>query len=323
MAGRELPLAMMTMVPEPWENHESMDAEALGVRTGTFPAVTEPWDGPASMAFTDGIRIGARLDRNGLRPSRYYVTKDDVVIMAFGGGRAAGRAGTRREQGPGCSRAGCSSLTPGGGPHRSPTRSSRRNTPWRSRIVKWLDEHHVLLEGPAGAAGMDTESVRTGRFLQRQQAFGVHVRGFALHRRPDGERPACSRWVDGNGHAAGASRRKSRSCSTIISSTSSRRSRTRRLTPSARKIVTATQTMVGAARRLAESPARKLRAHPAGAADSHQRGVGKTPVVDQPAGFQSGDLADLVQGGRRRGRPETRWKTFAAAEKAIRTARTF
>ncbi len=47
-----------------------------------IPACMEPWDGPASIAFTDGVRIGAVLDRNGLRPSRYYVTKDDRVIMA-------------------------------------------------------------------------------------------------------------------------------------------------------------------------------------------------------------------------------------------------
>ena len=81
MAGRELPHAMMMMIPEPWENHESMDAERRAFYE-FHSCLIEPWDGPASMAFTDGIRIGACLDRNGLRPSRYYVTKDDVVIMA-------------------------------------------------------------------------------------------------------------------------------------------------------------------------------------------------------------------------------------------------
>ncbi|HTV75559.1 MAG TPA: hypothetical protein VMD57_01070, partial [Candidatus Baltobacteraceae bacterium] len=81
MAGRELPHAMMMMIPEPWENHESMDAERRAFYE-FHSCLMEPWDGPASMAFTDGKIIGACLDRNGLRPSRYYVTKDDMVIMA-------------------------------------------------------------------------------------------------------------------------------------------------------------------------------------------------------------------------------------------------
>ncbi|HEY5041103.1 MAG TPA: glutamate synthase subunit alpha, partial [Verrucomicrobiae bacterium] len=81
MAGRELPHTMMMMIPEPWENHESMDAERRAFYE-FHSCLIEPWDGPASMAFTDGIRIGACLDRNGLRPSRYYVTKDGLVIMA-------------------------------------------------------------------------------------------------------------------------------------------------------------------------------------------------------------------------------------------------
>ena len=54
-------------------------------------ALMEPWDGPASIAFTDGVRIGAVLDRNGLRPSRYYVTKDDLVVHGLRGGRAGHR----------------------------------------------------------------------------------------------------------------------------------------------------------------------------------------------------------------------------------------
>ena len=81
LAGRELPHAMMMMIPEPWENHESMDAERKAFYE-FHSCLMEPWDGPASMAFTDGKFIGACLDRNGLRPSRYYVTHDDVVIMA-------------------------------------------------------------------------------------------------------------------------------------------------------------------------------------------------------------------------------------------------
>ncbi len=80
LGGRSLAHAMMMMIPEPWENHESMDASKEAFYE-YHSSLMEPWDGPASIAFTDGIRVGAVLDRNGLRPSRYYVTKDDVVIM--------------------------------------------------------------------------------------------------------------------------------------------------------------------------------------------------------------------------------------------------
>ncbi len=81
MAGRSLPHAVMMMIPEPWANHESMNDEKKAFYE-YHSCLMEPWDGPASIAFTDGVQIGAVLDRNGLRPSRYYVTKDDLVIMA-------------------------------------------------------------------------------------------------------------------------------------------------------------------------------------------------------------------------------------------------
>jgi len=81
LAGRSLPHAMMMMIPEPWTGHESMSSEKKAFYK-YHSCLMEPWDGPASVAFTDGTTIGAVLDRNGLRPSRYYVTKDDLVIMA-------------------------------------------------------------------------------------------------------------------------------------------------------------------------------------------------------------------------------------------------
>jgi glutamate synthase (NADPH/NADH) large chain len=81
MAGRSLPHAILMMIPEPWANHESMSPERKAFYE-YHSSLMEPWDGPASIAFTDGSMIGAVLDRNGLRPSRYYVTKDDLVIMA-------------------------------------------------------------------------------------------------------------------------------------------------------------------------------------------------------------------------------------------------
>src|SRR5213594_4420454 len=81
MSGRSLPHAILMMIPEPWQNHESMSPERSAFYE-YHASLMEPWDGPASIAFTDGTVIGAVLDRNGLRPSRYYVTKDGLVIMA-------------------------------------------------------------------------------------------------------------------------------------------------------------------------------------------------------------------------------------------------
>ena len=81
LAGRSLPHAIMMMIPEPWANHATMSDEKKAFYE-YHSCLMEPWDGPASIAFTDGKKIGAVLDRNGLRPSRYYVTKDDLVIMA-------------------------------------------------------------------------------------------------------------------------------------------------------------------------------------------------------------------------------------------------
>jgi glutamate synthase (NADPH) large chain len=80
MSGYSVAHAMMMMIPEAWENHSLMDA-ARRAFYEYHAAMMEPWDGPASIAFTDGRQIGATLDRNGLRPSRYIVTEDDLVIM--------------------------------------------------------------------------------------------------------------------------------------------------------------------------------------------------------------------------------------------------
>jgi len=80
MAGYPLAQAVMMMIPEPWEQHTHMDARRRAFYE-YHAAMLEPWDGPASIVFTDGRQIGATLDRNGLRPSRYCVTDDDFVVM--------------------------------------------------------------------------------------------------------------------------------------------------------------------------------------------------------------------------------------------------
>lgn len=81
LSGRSLSHAMMMMIPEPWEKHQDMPQFKRDFYE-FHACVMEPWDGPASIAFSDGTQVGAVLDRNGLRPSRYYVTNDDKVILA-------------------------------------------------------------------------------------------------------------------------------------------------------------------------------------------------------------------------------------------------
>ena len=81
LGGRSLAHAVMMMIPEPWEHDAEMSDEKRAFYE-YHSGLMEPWDGPASILFTDGISVGATLDRNGLRPSRYYLTKDNLVILA-------------------------------------------------------------------------------------------------------------------------------------------------------------------------------------------------------------------------------------------------
>ncbi|MCL6615299.1 MAG: glutamate synthase subunit alpha, partial [Firmicutes bacterium] len=82
MTGRSLPHAVMMMIPEPWEKAAGFMSEERRAFYEYHSYLMEPWDGPAAMAFTDGVVVGAVLDRNGLRPARYWVTEDDLVILA-------------------------------------------------------------------------------------------------------------------------------------------------------------------------------------------------------------------------------------------------
>ena len=166
LAGRDLPHAMM-MIPEPWENHESMDAERRAFYE-FHSCLMEPWDGPASMAFTDGKFIGACLDRNGLRPSRYYVTKDDVVIMASEAGVlpvAPERIAVKGRLQPG--KMFLVSLEEG---RIIADEELKKKYSSAQPYGKWLEENHVLLKNlpePPNVHEDDHTSI-----LQRQQAFG-------------------------------------------------------------------------------------------------------------------------------------------------------
>ncbi|MGA9777677.1 MAG: glutamate synthase large subunit [Limisphaerales bacterium] len=167
MAGRELPHAMMMMIPEPWENHESMDPERRAFYE-YHSCLMEPWDGPASIAFTDGKVIGACLDRNGLRPSRYYVTNDDLVIMASEAGVLPVEPERVLQKGrlqPG--RMFLVDIEQG----RIVADEELKNKFARAQpYQKWLEEHHVLLERLPDP-GFQTEPGHQ-TVLERQQAFG-------------------------------------------------------------------------------------------------------------------------------------------------------
>ncbi len=81
MSGMELPLAVMITIPEPWNSDRGIDRKKRDIYQ-YYASMMEPWDGPAAILFSDGDSVGAVLDRNGLRPSRYYVTKDDYLILS-------------------------------------------------------------------------------------------------------------------------------------------------------------------------------------------------------------------------------------------------
>ena len=198
--------------------------------TSTTPLM-EPWDGPAAMAFTDGTMIGAVLDRNGLRPSRYYVTKDDLVIMASEVGVLDIQPENVAARG-GCSPARCSWST-----RSRPDRRRRgdQGASWsrRSPIGSWLDENMIDARRSAGRAAR-CRSPTTDTLLRRQHAFGYTARTCTCCSAPmahDGEE---ADRLDGHRHAAGGALRPSRSCCSTTSSSSSRRSPTRRSTRSAR-----------------------------------------------------------------------------------------
>jgi len=166
MGGYSLPEAIMTMIPEPWEHNSKMPND-LRAFYQYHSALMEPWDGPASIAFTDGSIIGAVLDRNGLRPSRYWVTNDDLVVMASEVGVVDIPSDSIVEKGR---------LEPGK-MFLIDTKQGRiiRNEEIKKKLASarpyqdWLDANLVHLKDPIEHR---TESSVSTTHLQRQQIFG-------------------------------------------------------------------------------------------------------------------------------------------------------
>jgi len=194
MAGRPLPHAIMMMVPEPWENHESMDPD-LKAFYQFHACLMEPWDGPAALTFTDGRYLGAVLDRNGLRPLRYYVTSDGLVILASEAGVLPvepARVVSKGRVQPG--RMFLVDLQEGRiVPDREIKDGLAAQHPYRS----WLAGNQVALgELPAGTEPPRSESAP---LIRRQQAFGYSFEDLRIILEPmarDGVQPLGSMGTD-------------------------------------------------------------------------------------------------------------------------------
>ncbi|WP_281184828.1 glutamate synthase large subunit [Trichlorobacter lovleyi] len=166
MSGYSLPHAVMMMVPEPWESHEGMNDEKRAFYE-YHSCLMEPWDGPAAVCFTDGRSIGAVLDRNGLRPCRYYITSDDRVIMAS----EAGVLPVAPEQvvKKGRLQPGKMFLLDMEQQRIIPDQEIKQELAAAKPYATWLQENHLLLEELPEAPVQEPDHATV---LQRQQAFG-------------------------------------------------------------------------------------------------------------------------------------------------------
>ena len=166
MAGRTLPHAVLMMIPESWSGNPAM-APAVRAFYEYHASLMEPWDGPASITFTDGTLIGAVLDRNGLRPSRYCITKDDLVIMASEVGVLDIPADNivRKDR----LRPGKMLLIDTGQGHIISDEEIKRTLAAEQPYGEWLQQNFVDIEDlpPAAAERPDHQTV-----FRRQQAFG-------------------------------------------------------------------------------------------------------------------------------------------------------
>ena len=239
---RQRPRAAPPVGPEPRPRDDDDGPRALGPDTRMSPerrafyeyhsCLMEPWDGPASLAFTDGIRVGATLDRNGLRPGRYWVTQRRPGRDGLRGRRARHPRRRGRRQGPAPARPD----VPRGhrpGPDRRRRRAQGASSPPPSLTGSgsrdaWSPSTTCPAAGPVN--GPDHETV-----LRRQQGFGYTAEDVRLIIDADGHHGRRPDRLDGQRRAARGPLASARSSSTTTSSSSSRRSPTRRWTRSARR----------------------------------------------------------------------------------------
>ncbi len=230
MTGRTLQRSIMMMIPEAWQNDPQMTPEKRAFYE-YHSCLLEPWDGPASIAFTDGRYIGAVLDRNGLRPSRYYLTTDDLVIMASEVGVLPIAPERVAAQGPTPARA----HVPGrlrAGPHRR-----RRGAQGRvlrqaalRPVARRAEDRARRAAAPSGAAAYERPGAAAAPAGAR-----LHGRDRAASCCAPSSRSSATRWARWATTPRSRSSPISRACSTTTSSSSSRRSPTRRSTRSAKK----------------------------------------------------------------------------------------
>ena len=195
--GRSIPHAVMMMIPEAWQNDRQM-SDSKRAFYDFHSCMMEPWDGPASIAFTDGIRIGAVLDRNGLRPSRYTVTKDGLVVMA--------------------SETGVLDIAPENVAHKGRLQPGRmflidtalgrivqdeeikESVAARQPYREWLDQSLVTLESIPEASGAPAvECFEPDELLKQQQSFGYTIEDLKMILAPmatNGQEPVGSMGTD-------------------------------------------------------------------------------------------------------------------------------
>ena len=195
--GRSLPHAVMMMVPEAWQNDKQM-SDSKRAFYNFHSCMMEPWDGPASIAFTDGIRIGAVLDRNGLRPSRYTVTKDGLVVMA--------------------SETGVLEIAPENVAHNGRLQPGRmflidtslgrivqdeeikESVAARQPYREWLESSLVKLDSiPEAAGSPPIDGFEDGELLRQQQSFGYTIEDLKMILAPmatNGQEPVGSMGTD-------------------------------------------------------------------------------------------------------------------------------
>ncbi|MBZ5594071.1 MAG: glutamate synthase large subunit [Acidobacteriia bacterium] len=194
LAGRDIPHAMAMLIPEAWASNEHMHPEKKAFYE-YHASLMEPWDGPAAIAFTDGRVIGATLDRNGLRPARYLVTHDDLVVMASETGVLPIKPEEVRMKGR---------LQPGKmflvdtvAGEIVPDKELKRRLYSRQPYTQWLRENQIHLHDlpePPRIYGYDPETL-----LMRQRAFGYTDEDLRILMAPmaaKGEEPVGSMGID-------------------------------------------------------------------------------------------------------------------------------